>query len=620
MTTQQTYKRIVSVLRVFVEPRRSTGGWLHAASTKLSDYDCALCTDVIALTVALWYTCLHWNQNNDDDRWVSRWFKSIGDPDIVELFGAFKDADSFILSFIEENGSIPSLHDFKGHCAKHGTTLFLFPLFQCWSLFMDEELVRVLHQCLSFPLHTPVGNKAKNDLYGFGEDAVQKFVLLERELGSRGVIPGLESIFQNWFKTFRIPRDALWPCKHGNGAVADSRKSIAHKYRSFCYDTRMRYTAVHYNQPLPFDNGGTFVRCNKLQFAPKNYKTYRTIAMEPAMLMWLQQGLRTVVDEYVVHHNFLRKRFNLRDQSLNRDLAWEGSLVGNYATIDLSSASDSVSWKDFKAWATNTEILPAVLLSRSTHCKLPSGEVICLNKLASMGNNLTFYMECFTFGAIVESCLVDRGISPKASGWRVYGDDIVVETEIAKDVMSKLEYFGFSVNRDKSYMGTGNIRFRESCGGHYVNGVDITPIVISRFFEPIDYNDELPSWPVHVLELVNSSTRFRPFRQLLINILNQLRPALRPIFDSTGDGAIFSTAPTNFHLQHFYDPSYQADSVICGKPLQLYEAVEDEEVRLFEYLRMVEDRPQLLFPEDARGCQVDLPKRMVWVPTRTILS
>jgi hypothetical protein len=55
----------------------------------------------------------------------------------------------------------------------------------------------------------------------------------------------------------------------------------------------------------------------------------------------------------------------------------------------------------------------------------------------------------------------------------VYGDDIIVPTEMATSTMVTLETFGLRVNHSKSYC-TGF--FRESCGGDYYKGVDITPV------------------------------------------------------------------------------------------------------------------------------------------------
>jgi len=60
---------------------------------------------------------------------------------------------------------------------------------------------------------------------------------------------------------------------------------------------------------------------------------------------------------------------------------------------------------------------------------------------------------------------------------RVYGDDIIVPVDTLVHVIRYLEAFGLKVNTDKTF-GTG--KFRESCGGDYYDGVDVTPVRVRR--------------------------------------------------------------------------------------------------------------------------------------------
>jgi hypothetical protein len=62
---------------------------------------------------------------------------------------------------------------------------------------------------------------------------------------------------------------------------------------------------------------------------------------------------------------------------------------------------------------------------------------------------------------------------------RVYGDDIIVPTDKVNSVLAALELFGFKVNVHKSFW-TG--RFRESCGGDFYEGTDVTPVKLRRLF------------------------------------------------------------------------------------------------------------------------------------------
>jgi hypothetical protein len=60
----------------------------------------------------------------------------------------------------------------------------------------------------------------------------------------------------------------------------------------------------------------------------------------------------------------------------------------------------------------------------------------------------------------------------------VYGDDIIVPTEMSASVMEDLESFGLRVNQNKSY-NTG--LFRESCGGDFYAGVCVTPVYVRKW-------------------------------------------------------------------------------------------------------------------------------------------
>jgi hypothetical protein len=59
----------------------------------------------------------------------------------------------------------------------------------------------------------------------------------------------------------------------------------------------------------------------------------------------------------------------------------------------------------------------------------------------------------------------------------VYGDDIIVPTEMAPLACNILETFGLKVNPDKSFW-TG--KFRESCGGVFYDGEDVSNVYLRR--------------------------------------------------------------------------------------------------------------------------------------------
>jgi hypothetical protein len=217
------------------------------------------------------------------------------------------------------------------------------------------------------------------------------------------------------------------------------------------------------------------VEGNSLSFVNKNVTIARTIATEPTINMWYQLGLGAVLTDRLAS----RYGISLDTQpDVNRAMARRGSKDGSLATIDLESASDSLSLAMCKA------VMPrgmmAFLLSlRSPTTVLPSREVVELHSVSTMGNGFTFPLQTMLFCAVVLTCykrlgLDKRGFGPaETRNYAVFGDDIVVVTEAVPLVLRLLRLLGFVVNQDKSYVDGP---FRESCGhdwyrGEWVRGV-----------------------------------------------------------------------------------------------------------------------------------------------------
>lgn len=208
---------------------------------------------------------------------------------------------------------------------------------------------------------------------------------------------------------------------------------------------------------------------NRVAFVPKSYKTFRTIAIEPTMNVFLQLGVGEVMT------NRLRKsiKVDLTDQSKNQNMAKHGSSKGTYATLDLSAASDRISYELVRLLLPEDwfKLLDSL---RSTGYQLDKDSpIVRYEKFSSMGNGATFPLESAVFTTCVYLALKRRGWSRLLRDTAIYGDDIVVPVQVASDVSELLEYFGFSVSPDKSYTKGP---FRESCGGDFYRGVKITPI------------------------------------------------------------------------------------------------------------------------------------------------
>jgi hypothetical protein len=209
---------------------------------------------------------------------------------------------------------------------------------------------------------------------------------------------------------------------------------------------------------------------NRVVTVPKNYKTDRTIAIEPDMNIYVQKGIGGVI------RNRLRAiGVNLDDQTKNQRLAKVGSISGRLATIDLSMASDCVS-RSLVEKLIRSDWLKALGQCRSPFGVLPSGEKIFYQKFSSMGNGNTFELETLIFVSLAFAYARTHG--EEVDRISVYGDDIIVPSTMADGFCGLLAECGFTPNSKKSYW-TGP--FRESCGKHYYSGYDITPFYVKEY-------------------------------------------------------------------------------------------------------------------------------------------
>jgi hypothetical protein len=182
-------------------------------------------------------------------------------------------------------------------------------------------------------------------------------------------------------------------------------------------------------------------------------------------------------------------------QDVHKQVACEASKEGHYATIDLSNASDTVCYNLVKLllpgeWFEGLDSL------RSTHT-LMGDHWVKLEKFSSMGNGYTFELETILFAAICCAVLEANGIEP-VYGQNVltFGDDIIVPTSQAQNVLAALKFLGFEPNREKSFVDGP---FRESCGGDYFLGADVRP----------HYIKEEVTEPQHLIVLANALWRLR---------------------------------------------------------------------------------------------------------------
>jgi len=242
----------------------------------------------------------------------------------------------------------------------------------------------------------------------------------------------------------------------------------------------------------------------RMTFVPKDSRGPRGISCEPREFMYIQQGIMTLLYDTYDRFPVIKRMLSCRDQSVNQEMAYYGSLWGNYASLDLNEASDRVSlqlvealfpsnWvRALKACRSTKTVLPA-----HTRCgvKIPADEMELL-KFAPMGSALCFPVEALVFWSLSIAAMnpTDRFINglfgdtlstEERMCLTVFGDDIVCRLQHVDAIIETLESVGLRVNQDKSYWSGP---FRESCGSDYYHGTLITPI---RVKHPIDKeNDE----------------------------------------------------------------------------------------------------------------------------------
>lgn len=208
----------------------------------------------------------------------------------------------------------------------------------------------------------------------------------------------------------------------------------------------------------------TYQLHNELFFVPKNAKTDRAICVEPHSMPPLQRGVGLYLSRCLKSAGI---DISKQDR-INAALAKEGSLSGGYATIDLSAASDTISISLVSELLSN-EWFNLLSSLRAPFTKLPDGSFIENEKFSSMGNGFTFELETMIFYALALSVKDSLGCSGQIS---VFGDDIIVPTDMAQDLINVLTACGLKTNADKTFISGP---FRESCGSDYFNGHNVRP-------------------------------------------------------------------------------------------------------------------------------------------------
>lgn len=222
------------------------------------------------------------------------------------------------------------------------------------------------------------------------------------------------------------------------------------------------------------------IRGNRFTTVRKDAKKDRGICIEPSINIFYQLGLGNEIRRCL-----FKIGIDLdKGQLIHRLIAREASISGRSSTIDLSNASDTL-----------CRLLVKLLLPEDWYDALYAlrspftfidGKWVYLEKFSSMGNGYTFELETLVFLSLAVASSWSAGVEAvPGQDIFVYGDDIIVPSEVSRDLLAVLRYCGFTPNESKTFT-QGN--FRESCGGDFYRGEAVRPHYLKEF------PDDITAW------------------------------------------------------------------------------------------------------------------------------
>jgi len=606
---------------VSVQLRRTSMSW---RGIPLSDKDADTFTEAIVMCSLHLIDLSSRHGGIGPDREIIAWARILASLDVYDLGSFLSDVATLLRNVVEPTTYGWFKHQLSGKYPFVGA--FLAPIRGILSSFLEDPNpveFRVCYQFFSFLTHL--------SFVDIDFDVEPEYEEMELYLQSltypEAIVTEMNSIMKEWMQGFSITEDTYRP-SHGPGATAElsAVATYLEKYRYLGTDQLLSYVFSHY---AGFDvstfyphSKCSWSRQSVLVSVPKSIKARRTISKEPTSLMYNQQGVHRSLKQFVRVHDFLSGHIDLGRQSMNAVLAIRSSLDQKFATIDLSSASDTVTHRLVKLVFRGTFVYPFLVGLRSQTVRLPSGKVLTMAKYAPMGSALCFPVETLIFACAVELAVrrarrTHLGSYPE---WRVYGDDIIVSDAIYDDVVLVLESLGFKINDSKSFRSPS--RFRESCGGHGYDGIDVTPMKISRRFVSVKgrITSRRASSYEGLIDMANTAYvyQFSLLRAWIIRVLLGC-PLGPPLFSGEIQGALYSPMPDNYQARSRLNwdpvvrlvsrPSYQRQEiqVVVSRAKSVKDDLAPDLVkaRYFETLRLSSVR---------KGDDMFSPEHLIQVP------
>lgn len=366
--------------------------------------------------------------------------------------------------------------------------------------FLDNAVTELLRKCASFPLSNERKAAAVTSFYQAekackaANDRLSVFLLngpfeTPGDLIIADILSEVRYEIAGWLGKLpsRVdPRHGPGATYHDRGVRStipdkmSTRPTITHEARCLL----PLWTETAWSRGLvrdsPHRSDPEQIRGNRFTTVPKDALKDRGICVEPSINLFFQLGIGKLIRE-----SLRRIGIDLDNgQQIHRQVACEASLTGQYATVDLSNASDTVCRNLVKL------LLPDLWHEALTTLRSPftviDGRDVFLEKFSSMGNGFTFELETLIFLGLAVVATRHAGVDPiPGVNVFVYGDDIIVPAQASRGLLAILRFCGFTPNEKKTFT-TG--WFRESCGGDFYRGVPVRAHYLKEF------PDEVPAW------------------------------------------------------------------------------------------------------------------------------
>lgn len=459
-----------------------------------------------------------------------------------------------------------------------------------------------------------------HDVAGLEEEAISSYLEAEEEMKSwdypSTLLDCLRYIVTEWFKDMSI--DDMHP-DFSNGATAEVRRGAGVSQKVLrgrkTIDLTRAEAESSFSSPYYPSIDAFYTPIAEFHLVPKGLDKKRSISMEPTCNQYFQFALFKRIDEWMQSHPEIR--VDLHDQDKSRRLALDGSKTYRYATVDLSNASDNITWKLVKEVFAGTPMLAYMKLVRTQYANV-YGKLVQLAKYAPMGSSLCFPIECIVFAACASYACWLSGIP---QNFRVYGDDIVIDCRAYSALCDILQRLHFVVNVEKSYAWSC---FTEACGIECYRGYDVTPLRLSRKYDMCKAFAMSPQQLASLVDLANSLYAYGLFKARRYVIWQILAIYSLVPFSVNPETGIYHPTPTNSHLRtrvaRGRDYDYQTVQYETYSAVSKVERGVDD-IRYLRHLEATEMRQQLIDPLDRvemRCGRTRTSLRKKWIPAAAL--